>query len=366
MQGGEGLLQTAEKRKQWRLYRLIIIGILLFALLFSTASGYAKKLIDRSFYPREYRAHVEQYANLYGVEPNLIYAIIKAESKFKPKSVSSVGAMGLMQVMPETFKEDICEKIGLTDDEKQLFNPETNIKAGVWYFARWYAHYGTSEEALAAYNAGVGNVNHWLKEGYLDEDGFLDVEQIPFEETKNYVKEILVYKQRYDEIYGSIAESGKKIHENICHEWALRYGAEYGIDSRLIMAVIRAESTFDPTCLSSSGAKGLMQILKSTYEDDIKVHLKLDENYEDLENGKFNVMCGTYYLYWLSRYLKGTEQILAAYNGGIGNVRRWLQNEKYSHDGKTLIIEKIPNEGVRTYVNRVTKYYAEYCTRYRK
>ena len=360
------MVQTRKRKQQQRLIRLVLIGILLFVLIFSTASGYAKLLIDRSFYPREYRAHVEQYANLYGVEPNLVYAIMKAESKFKPKAVSSAGAMGLMQVMPKTFKEDICHKIGLPDDEKQLFDPETNIKAGVWYFARWYAYYGVSEEALAAYNAGVGNVNQWIAAGYLDEDGFLDVEQIPFEETKNYVKEILIYKERYDEIYGSVAESGRRIHENICHEWALRYGAEYGIDSRLIMAVIRTESTFDPTALSSSGAKGLMQILKSTYEDDIKVHLKLEENYEDLENGKFNVMCGTYYLYWLSRYLAGTEQVLAAYNGGIGNVRRWLKNEKYSHDGKTLIVENIPNEGVRTYVNRVTRYYGEYCDRYRR
>lgn len=360
------MLRLEEKRRKQRLFRLILIGILLFAFLFSTASGYAKKLIDRSFYPREYRAHVEQYANLYGVEPNLVYAIIKAESKFRPKAISSAGAMGLMQVMPETFREDICRKIGLSDDEKQLLDPETNIQAGVWYFAKWYAYYGTAKEALAAYNAGVGNVNNWIKEGYLDKNGFLDVEQIPFEETQNYVKEILLYKQRYDEIYGSIAESGKKIHENICHEWAVYYGAEYGIDSRLIMAVIRTESTFDPMALSSSGAKGLMQILKSTYEDDIKVHLKLEEDYDDLENGKFNVMCGTYYLYWLSRYLKGNEQILAAYNGGIGNVRRWLQNEKYSHDGKTLILENIPNEGVRTYVKRVSRYYEEYCARYRK
>ena len=94
--------------------------------------------------------------------------------------------------------------------------------------------------------------------------------------------------------------------------------------------------------------------------------MKLEEDYKDLENGEFNVMCGTYYLYWLSLYLKGNEQILAAYNGGIGNVQRWLKNEKYSHNGKTLIVENIPNEGVRNYVKRVSGYYAEYCTRYRR
>ena len=360
------MTQTEERNRKKNSLRIVLICFLIFALLFSTASGYAKLLIDRSFYPREYRAHVEQYANLYGMEPNLVYAIIKAESKFSHKAVSSAGAVGLMQIMPKTFSEDICHKIGLSDDPDLLLEPEINIQAGVWYFTRWYAYYGTSEEALAAYNAGIGNVNQWIEDGLLDEYGFLDVEQIPFEETKNYVKEVLGYKERYDELYGSVAESGKKIHENICHEWALRYGSKYGIDSRLILAVIRTESTFDPTCLSSSGAKGLMQILKSTYEDDIKVHLNLEESYNDLENGEFNVMCGTYYLYWLSRYLKGNEQILAAYNGGIGNVQRWLKNEKFSLNGKTLIVENIPNEGVRNYVKRVSKYYAEYCARYRR
>ncbi|MBQ3489235.1 MAG: lytic transglycosylase domain-containing protein [Clostridia bacterium] len=355
-----------ERKKKRKLIRTVLICCLLLALLFSTASGYAKFLIDCAVYPREYREYVEKYSNLYGVEPNLIYAIIKSESKFSPKAISSAGAMGLMQIMPKTYRDDICGKLGLTEDTEALLDPETNIQVGVWYFARWYVYYGTAEEALAAYNAGVGNVNQWRNEGYLDEYGFLDAEKIPFEETKEYVKEVLVYKEHYDELYGSVAESGQKIHENICHEWAVRYGAQYGIDSRLIMAVIRAESTFNPTCLSSSGAKGLMQILKSTYEDDIKMHLNLEESYEDLENGKFNVMCGAYYLHWLSRYLTGNEQILAAYNGGIGNVRRWLKDQKYSRDGKTLIVESIPNEGVRNYVKRVSGYYAEYCTRYRK
>ena len=359
------MTQTQEKNRLHKFLCLVVICSLIFTWILSACPGYVKLLIDHSFYPREYQEYVEQYAELYGMEPNLVYAIIKAESKFLRKAVSSAGAMGLMQIMPQTYEEDICRKIGLPEDA-DLLDPETNIQSGVWYFTHWYAYYGTSEEALAAYNAGAGNVNQWIENGLVDEYGFLDAEQIPFKETRAYVKEVLDYKKRYDELYGSLAESGNKIHENICHEWALRYGSKYGIDSRLILAVIRTESTFDPTCLSSSGAKGLMQILKSTYEEDIKVHLKLEEDYKDLENGEFNVMCGTYYLYWLSRYLKGNEQILAAYNGGIGNVQRWLKNEKYSHNGKTLIVENIPNEGVRNYVKRVSGYYAEYCTRYRR
>ena len=346
-----------------KLFRLGVLGALMAAMMFSTASGYAKQLIDAGVYPREYRAHVEQHANFYGVEPNLVYAIMKAESGFRPNVVSYAGAVGLMQVMPETYEQDISKKLGLEADASLLYDPETNIRAGVWYIAKWYAYYGTAVEALAAYHAGPGNVNQWRKSGYVDERGILDVEQIPIKGTQNYVNTVLYYKSQYDSLYGTVAESGKRIHENICHEWAVYYGAEYGIDSRLILAIIRAESTFDPECLSSSGAKGLMQIMKATYRD-IQKDLRLQEDYEDLNNGEFNVSCGTYYLNWLSRQLSGTEQIVAAYNGGIGNVRKWLKNEAYSADGKTLIVENIPNEGVKNYVNKVMQYYKEYCERY--
>lgn len=347
-----------------KLLRFGVICLLLTGMLFSTASGYAKHLVDAVVYPREYRAHVEQHANFYGMEPNMVYAIMKAESGFRPHIVSYAGAIGLMQLMPETYKKDISVKIGLDGEPSELYDPETNIRAGVWYFSHWYAYYGTSVETLAAYHAGVGNVNKWRAAGYVDEYGVLDVDRIPLEGTRNYVNTVLYYKSQYDALYGPMAVSGKRIPENVCHEWALRYGRQYGIDSRLIMAIIRAESTFDPECLSPVGAKGLMQIMRSTYDEDIKVHLDLDESYADLTDGEFNVMCGTYYLYWLSRYLSGTEQIVAAYNGGIGNVQRWLKNSAYSNDGKTLTVENIPDEGVRDYVKTVMKYYKEYCARY--
>ena len=347
-----------------KLLRLGALCMLLVGMLFSTASGYAKHLVDAVVYPREYRAHVEQYANFYGMEPNMVYAIMKAESGFRPNIVSYAGAIGLMQLMPETYEQDISEKIGHDGDASHLYDPETNIQAGVWYFSYWYAYYGTSVETLAAYHAGVGNVNKWIAAGYVDEYGVLDVDKIPLQGTQNYVNTVLYYKSQYDLLYGSIAVSGKRIPENVCHEWAVHYGNQYGVDSRLIMAIIRAESTFDPECLSSVGAKGLMQIMRSTYDEDIKPKLELQESYADLHNGELNVMCGTYYLQWLSQYLTGTEQIIAAYNGGIGNVRRWLKDGAYSADGETLIVENIPNEGVRNYVNKVMKYYEEYCARY--
>lgn len=360
------MVRTKKKTSAFRWLQTGILLLFVLALALTSSSAYAKNLIDTYRYPREYRAHVEQYASLYGAEPNMIYAIMKVESGFDPEALSSEGAIGLMQVMPDTYKFDIRDNIGSKADSDALYEPEENIQAGIYYFAKWYRYFGTSVEALAAYNAGIGNVKMWREKGYKNEYDILDVEQIPLAETKAYVKLVMQYKERYDELYGHIADQGKRIHENICHEWAVLYGMQYGVDSRFVMAVIKAESSFDPTCLSPSSAKGLMQILRSTYNDDIKKHLTLEEDYDDLSNGKFNVRCGTYYLHWLSLYLDGKEQIAAAYNGGIGNVQRWLKDPAYSDDGKTLLLENIPDEGVREYVKRVMAYYTEYCSVYRR
>lgn len=360
-------MKKVQKRKGFfQVFKIGTFLLLLFAVIFSTSSGYAGEWLEAYRYPREYRAHVEQYSSLYGVEPNLIYAIIKAESGFSSSAVSRVGAIGLMQIMPETYMLDIKEKIGFEAESDVLFDPEKNIQAGTYYIAHWYAYFGTSVEAIASYNAGIGNVQKWIEAGYVDDSGVLDIEKIPFSETRAYVKRVLEYKDKYDALYGHIADRGRPIHENICHEWALAYGKEYEIDSRLIMAIIRAESTFDPSCLSHVGARGLMQIMKETYESDIQAALSLEEDHEALSNGKLNVRCGVYYLHWLSERLDGTEQIVAAYNGGIGNVKRWLKDSRYSADGEVLIVENIPSDGVKTYVKRVMTYYKEYCTRYRR
>ncbi len=99
-----------------KLFRLGVLCALFAGMLFSTASGYAKRFVDAGTYPREYRAHVEQHANFYGVEPNLVYAIIKAESGFRPHVVSYAGAVGLMQIMPVTYEKDISGKLGLDGD----------------------------------------------------------------------------------------------------------------------------------------------------------------------------------------------------------------------------------------------------------
>ena len=174
---------------------LIIIAFIALAILLFRAFGI------KIFYPLKYTEYVEKYAEENKLDKMLIYAIIKAESNFEPNITSHSGAMGLMQIMDETAKE-IAEYIDYDYVTKEvLYQPEVNIMIGTKYYAYLLKIYKNNTNlALAAYNAGIGNVNKWIKEGTIKEDGS-DIENIPFKETNNYVRKILRDYNIYKEIY---------------------------------------------------------------------------------------------------------------------------------------------------------------------
>ena len=191
-----------KRRKNLRKKTLIIIGIILFLIVlifivFKPQNWFLKKI-----YKLEYNEYVYRYAKENEVDPYLIFSIIKAESNFARNIESSSGAIGLMQLMEATAIEmanEIGEEIVI---KEALYNPEINIKIGTNYYAYLIKRYdGNKELALAAYNAGMGNVDSWIKEGIIKEDGS-DLENIPFKETNNYVRKIVrnyrIYKNLYN------------------------------------------------------------------------------------------------------------------------------------------------------------------------
>lgn len=118
---------------------------------------------------RQYDYLIEEHARTHGVSPDLVRAVIQAESNFNPRAVSSKGAMGLMQLMPATARE-----LGVSDP----FQPGQNIRGGVTYLRRLLDQYGGNEElALAAYNAGPGAVDRY---GAVP----------PYRETRDYIERI--------------------------------------------------------------------------------------------------------------------------------------------------------------------------------
>ena len=153
------------------------------------------------FYPQPNREIVFSIANEYNVDPYLVFAIIRAESKFQTTAKSPVGAIGLMQIMPETA-EWIAKQMNIGDfNVEDLHDPEVNIRLGCWYIKDLNAEFkGNIPLQVAAYNAGRGKVSQWVQDGKWDGNP-RSMEGIPFPETKQYVKNVLSNYQAYNAIY---------------------------------------------------------------------------------------------------------------------------------------------------------------------
>jgi len=180
-----------------KILKFFIVLIVIVAILIVIFAN--KNTIMKMFYIIKYSEYVEKYSKEYVVDKYLIYACIKAESNFNEKAESKKGAKGLMQLMDSTGQE-IAKGLNMTIDNDDLFEPEINIKLGTKYVSRMLQKYENTELALAAYNAGSGNVDSWINSGKIKADGS-DAENIPFKETNNYVRKILKDYRIYKELY---------------------------------------------------------------------------------------------------------------------------------------------------------------------
>ena len=150
-------------------------------------------------YPIRYTGEVEQYAAENGLDKYLVYGVIKAESNFIYDAHSGV-AVGLMQITEDTGAW-IANKMQLDRYRPEdLTDPETNIKMGCFYLKYLLDYYGDLDLALAAYNAGMGNVNNWLEDSDHSKDG-KTLHNIPFKETREYVERVKKYTEIYRERY---------------------------------------------------------------------------------------------------------------------------------------------------------------------
>ncbi len=388
-------MMNEKKRSSFVLVTEAVSLLLIIAILVSAfGTDRVQHAADKAEYPKYYSDAVELASLEFGISENLLYAMIKAESDFDKDAVSRAGAVGLMQIMPSTFEKDIKPKLGI---EKSGLDALTdymiNVRSGAYYFSYLYDYCGDIETALAMYNAGIGRVNSWLENKQYSKNGEeLIVDHIPFPETRTYVLRVMYYYEKYNELYGKDGLNGINdpifekyginikwltrkeengdtvVNELACYAWALRYHETYtDVDPVLVMAIIKTESDFTQNAVSSSGAYGLMQMLEDTYNTDVKPILGTDKPFSDLlKEPEFAVKCGMCYLHWLyapSRKLGGSMiNVVAAYNGGCGNVAMWLSTEGLSENG-VLIADKIPKESTARYVQKVMEnyeYYNEY------
>ena len=174
-----------------------IFFILAIIIILFTSLIIEKNTINKILYPRKYSEYVQKYSKEFGLDENLVYSVIKVESKFRKDAISHKGAKGLMQISDITrgwAKEEL--NLG----EINIFDPETNIKIGCWYLSKLYKEFGRLDLVIAAYNGGSGNVRKWLNNYTYSKDG-KSLDLIPFEETSTYVKKITKNYKMYNKLY---------------------------------------------------------------------------------------------------------------------------------------------------------------------
>ncbi len=157
------------------------------------------KLGVHSIYPRQYAELVEKNAEHFDIDEALLYALIKTESGFDKDAVSSVGAKGLTQITPDTFKW-LQTKTGEFYEEDALFDPEISVYYGAYFLNMLLEEFGNTETAVAAYHAGRGRVNEWLADPRISPDGET-LENIPYKDTAGYVKRVMRNTEKYKNIY---------------------------------------------------------------------------------------------------------------------------------------------------------------------
>jgi soluble lytic murein transglycosylase len=170
----------------------------IFVLLAAAGAGFAyvhetrPGWYERLRYPLSYELIVKGHAKNYDLDPALLAAVIYRESKFDARARSSSGAVGLMQLLPETAKGIAVHTGGTQFEVADLYDPEINVRYGAFYLRRLLTKYGDTRLALAAYNAGQANVDSWIAAG----------KGIDFPETRQYVDSVLELRDIYRRAYG--------------------------------------------------------------------------------------------------------------------------------------------------------------------
>ena len=179
-------------------FRVIpMIVVALFGVI-SWGYAFAPASLVRLVYPLRYEEYILSSATNHGVDPYLVAAVIETESGWDPSARSQRGAVGLMQLLPDTADDMVHKGIvdGAVVDSSNLTDPATNIELGCSYLSYLISYFnGSTDHAIAAYNAGMGNVNDWSETGEELEDS------IAFPETQAYLSRVTTALARYRELY---------------------------------------------------------------------------------------------------------------------------------------------------------------------
>lgn len=177
--------------------KIIVAALVIPAVIYGAVM--AANWWQHYIFPLKYTNLIADSAERHKVDPYLITAIIYEESRFRSESESRAGALGLMQIMPETAVW-ISQQRQQQLSSDSLRRPKENIAMGTWYFDWLRQKYGSENLALAAYNSGDRNLDRWLSES----EGMSEtavIRSIPFKETREFVYKVQASRRRYKELY---------------------------------------------------------------------------------------------------------------------------------------------------------------------
>jgi len=203
-------LVPAPPPRRRRRRALVVAGLVLVALL---GAWYAihramPAWYARLWYPLDHATAIRTESARWGVDPTLVAAVIQQESGFVPDERSARGAVGLMQVLPTTASFIASQPSRPSPSPDRLEDPDVNIAYGTWYLHYLIARYGVVDLALAAYNGGQANVDRWLSEARARGRALRVPDDIPFPETRGFVRSVEhdwpIYRRAYgDELGGA-------------------------------------------------------------------------------------------------------------------------------------------------------------------
>ena len=195
----------ARRRRRGRGRRVLVFLLVIAALVAVGLSIHQSKpsWYARWLHPLEYDAAINRDARLNGLDPALVASVIWRESDYDPNAESPKGAVGLMQVLPSTARFIASQADPPPGNARDIRDPEVNISYGSWYLRYLIdMHDGSVPAALAAYNAGPDNMRKWRASAVAKGTELRVPEDIPFDETRKYVTDVLAAWPIYREAYG--------------------------------------------------------------------------------------------------------------------------------------------------------------------
>lgn len=179
-------------------FRVVPMAIVLVMGVISAVYSFGPAMLFQGIYPLKYEERIADSATRHGVDPYLVAAVVRTESGWDPQAVSNRGAEGLMQLMPETAQDMVA--LGLVDgaaySASNLTDPATSIEFGCAYLSYLLRYFnGSTDRAIAAYNAGMGNVEDWAAQNTVLHNA------ITFPETQTYLIRVNNAHDRYRQLY---------------------------------------------------------------------------------------------------------------------------------------------------------------------